>query len=53
MIRGSNVGEVEIGGGALEADKCSVVGSGGGFRGGVGAQPYPCFLIRRSYLRHP
>lgn len=53
MIRGSGGREVEIGGGALEAEQCSVVGSSSSFRSGIRSQPYPCFLIWSSYLRDP
>ena len=53
MVRRRDIREVEIGGGALEAKQCSVVRSSGSFWGGVGAEPYPCFLIGCSNLRNP
>jgi hypothetical protein len=52
-VEGQVHGEVEVGGGALEADQRGVVGARGGLGGGVGAEPYPRLLVGRPDLRHP
>jgi hypothetical protein len=52
-VEGEVHGEVEVGGGALEAEQGGVVGARGGLGGGVGAEPYPGLLVGRPDLRHP
>jgi hypothetical protein len=52
-VEGEVHGEVEVGGGALEAEQRGVVGASGGLGGGVGAEPYPRLLVGRPDLRHP
>lgn len=50
---GSRRLEVELGAGAVEHDRSAVVGAGGVFGGGEGAEPFPGPLPRLSDLRHP